>query len=1103
MSSDLNSAAGIGVRFTVTNSEDEDANCSSEVPNRGGASARGRAFANFFEEFEKESDGMSQASQVSKGWQQAMRDSFDQDSNRVAYDPVEFYNQHNFTDSYLHDADPDLVYMDRYGGLSQSVVPQSFYSESASGLGNGSSVGPAPFSSGFSLSCRGGARQMYRKPPKILAGRYLLGGTIGRGSYGKVRPLISSSHLSLAVLNASGLVQAVGWTAGTWLPSKDPVKDCLDLLTLRRCAVKIVSKLGVRKIPGGWSQALTEACLLRFLMPHRHIVSVATVLRLTEPDRVALVMEHCLGSVHDLQAAGVHSITSLAPPAVVAAGAAAKMDPGEGFHRIATLPTIDGEVDDTAPEDQAVMLLRKQSAFNSPHLALLAGVGGGAGGGSGRGGGGGVDITEMGYQQFRRLPEAQAHAYFIQVIDGLAYLHANGIIHRDIKPANLLITPAPGSGLTLPSSLSHEYRDDGDTYQPGLVPFTGEEVLRLSRGYLIKLADFGVSVSIPAFAPNDEVGAGQITPAVQPPEVAKGAQTSFYGPKLDVYSAGVSLFFMLTGRVPFSSPNVLQIFEAIAEGFYVIPGHVSAAAAHLIRGMMCKNPQKRLSLENVARHEWVCDTKHLLPPPSLSTAAKACAAHWHSVIATSSVPNTTTTAATTTSSSPSVPFNPMPRGFACWLDPLLYLRRPTPQFEAPHIDETGARIFSLPEIDSMRALGHIVDAETSSSVPHPLPSSSPDAHSPTRFSVKSFEGEESGEVMAAAEAGMHHPQSPPVALEERRITPLSVIKHLRNFHNWPPLPSQTETGVTDEVQPFSFSFHDAGEFGTPLEESLSRLGIMDYGVAAVPISSQPQLLLAEEPSPADLQPFVRPPDIFPPCDNACRPTVAAPRVYYHSQPIFPTSSSMETQRQQQQPPTSPQDIPVDESYRYTLSSGALTSEQLSSLARHMEEEQQRRLQLQQQMTNSASLYHFSSGEPEPEPGIHAAEACTSQEEDKPRHRRAPTARLTRWFSDSMSLIRNRFRRLTGGSGSKSNTTMECSLTQAPPHSTATHSLRSNITVAEREDVAPTVQHRVSTLPPSTGMTVSGPTANSASSAVLRRHRHRRRAPLPMDPTTKN
>ncbi|CDS36552.1 serine:threonine protein kinase 11 [Echinococcus multilocularis] len=1056
MSSDPKSACGIGVHFTVTNPEEEDVSCKSGLPGQDEGTSRGRAFANFFEEFEKESDGMSQTSQVNRGWQQAMRDSFDQERSRAACDSVEFCNQHSFTESYLHDADPDLVYMDRYGGLSHSLVPHSFYSESASGLGNSSSAGAPPFSA-FSLSRRGVAHRMCRKPPKVLAGRYLLGGTIGCGSYGKV-------------------------------------KDCLDLLTLRRCAVKIVSRLGVRKIPGGWSQALTEACLLRFLMPHRHIVSVATVLRLTDPDRVALVMEHCLGSVHDLQAAGVQSATSVAPPAVSAAEAAAKMDPSEGFHRIVTLPAIDGEVEDAGPENQAVIKLRKQSAFNSPHPALLAGVGGG--------GGGSVDITEMGYQQFRRLPEAQAHAYFIQVIDGLAYLHANGIIHRDIKPANLLITPAPGSGLNLPASLSHEYRGSGDTYQLGLVPFTGEEVLRLSRGYLIKLADFGVSVSIPAFASSDEVGAGQITPAVQPPEVAKGAQTSFHGPKLDVYSAGVSLFFMLTGRVPFSSPNVLQIFEAIAEGFYVIPGHVSTSAAHLIRGMMCKNPQKRLSLENVARHEWICDTKHLLPPPSLSTAAKACAAHWHSVINASSVSNTTTAS--------SVPPAPVPRGFACWLDPLLYLRRPTPQFQAPHIDETGARIFSLPEIDSMYALGHIIDSEAPSSPSQTLPPSPPRPCSPTRFSVKSFDGEERGGVMVAAGAGMNLLHSPSGALEERQITPLSVLKHLRNFHNWPPLPSQAETCVTDEVQPFSFSFQDAGESETPLEESLSRLGIMDYGVAPVPSpSQQPLLLLVEEPSPADLQPFVRPPDIFPPCESACRPSTTVSRVYCHSQPIFSPSPSAETQ---QQPPTSPQDIPVDENHRYTLSTGALTSEQLSSLARHMGEEQQRRLHLQQQqqMTNSASL-HRSSGTPPPEPAVEVAERCTPHQEGKPRHRRAPTTRLTRWFSDSMSVIRNHFRCLTAGAGCKSNATMECNQTQAP-HPTATHSLRSNIAVPEGEDAMPTARHRVSTLPSSTGRTVTRPTANSASSAsvssstsssVLRRHRRRRRAPLPMDPTTKN
>ncbi len=89
-----------------------------------------------------------------------------------------------------------------------------------------------------------------------------------------------------------------------------------------------------------------------------------------------------------------------------------------------------------------------------------------------------------------------------------------------------------------------------------------------------------------------QVGGGQTTPAVQPPEVAKGSGSPLFdGPKLDVYSCGVSLFFMLTVRVPFNSPNVLQIFEAIAEGLYTIPGHVSGPAANLIRGMMCKDPE--------------------------------------------------------------------------------------------------------------------------------------------------------------------------------------------------------------------------------------------------------------------------------------------------------------------------------------------------------------------------------------------------------------------------------------------------------------------------------------------------------------------------------
>ena len=39
-----------------------------------------------------------------------------------------------------------------------------------------------------------------------------------------------------------------------------------------------------------------------------------------------------------------------------------------------------------------------------------------------------------------KFPMWQAHKYFVQLIDGMEYLHRQGIIHKDIKPGNLLLT---------------------------------------------------------------------------------------------------------------------------------------------------------------------------------------------------------------------------------------------------------------------------------------------------------------------------------------------------------------------------------------------------------------------------------------------------------------------------------------------------------------------------------------------------------------------------------------------------------------------------------------------------------------------------------------
>jgi eukaryotic-like serine/threonine-protein kinase len=114
-----------------------------------------------------------------------------------------------------------------------------------------------------------------------------------------------------------------------------------------------------------------------------------------------------------------------------------------------------------------------------------------------------------------RFSPAAALEIMTGVLDGLAAAHASGIVHRDVKPENVLLTA------------------DGR----------------------VKVADFGLARAQAAVA-HTRVGLLIGTVAYLPPEQVTGEPI---GPRSDVYSAGVMMSELLTGRQPFTGDNPLAI----------------------------------------------------------------------------------------------------------------------------------------------------------------------------------------------------------------------------------------------------------------------------------------------------------------------------------------------------------------------------------------------------------------------------------------------------------------------------------------------------------------------------------------------------------------
>ena len=173
----------------------------------------------------------------------------------------------------------------------------------------------------------------------------------------------------------------------------------------------------------------------------------------------------------------------------------------------------------------------------------------------------------------KHLQELEACRLFQQLINGIEYLGELGIAHRDIKPENLLLDEEKN----------------------------------------LKIVDFGLSNT---FKKNEKLVTACGSPCYAAPELIKGLE--YVGQKADIWSAGVVLFCLVCGHLPFEDQNTQSLYQKILSTDYTFTCVLSDEVRNLIDHILVAEPGLRFGLKQIKQNEWF---KMYKPPNGLPQEA--------------------------------------------------------------------------------------------------------------------------------------------------------------------------------------------------------------------------------------------------------------------------------------------------------------------------------------------------------------------------------------------------------------------------------------------------------------------------------------------------